>query len=104
MLVAQGQVCLSGGETPPGPDDCAALADGPGLLVYSDSSPTTPVYAILTASDVTVEFESTGPSLACFSETASRVGAMIVWWCEDQFASTIRFFSPDGRVLQVSIG
>lgn len=98
------QLCLGGGEGSGTPDSCADLTSRPAVLVYSDRA-ATPVYAVLTDSQVAVTFlGASGASLDCFGESVSRIGPLMVWWCEEQFAPTLRFELASGPRYEVVIG
>ena len=96
-------LCLGGGDAGLQPDTCADVADGRGVLVYSDDGATR-VYAVLTTDQVAVVFERLGGGLTCFSEPVSGVEPLVVWWCEDQFPPLIRFELASGPRYQVTIG
>ena len=96
-------LCLGGGDAGLQPDTCTDLADGRGVLAYSDDAATR-VYAVLTTDQVAVVFERPGGGLTCFSEPVSGIAPLVVWWCEDQFPPLIRFELASGRRYQVTVG
>jgi hypothetical protein len=98
-----GELCISGGDAGTEPDSCAATADGPGVVVYSDNADTR-VYAVLTSDEVSVVFERAGGGLTCFNETVSSVGPLVLWWCEGQYPPAIIFELASGPRYAVTVG
>jgi hypothetical protein len=101
VSVRADMICLGGGAGAGWPPQCADVATRPGVIVWSDNTGDTRVYAVLTASDVRVQFE--GEGLSCFTEQASLVGAVAVSWCEDLFPQVVQAVTPDGHRYAVVV-
>lgn len=97
-------LCVGGGDLGLQPDTCADVTAGPGLLTYTDDADT-PVFAVLTADEVSVDFPATnGVELVCFNEPISSVGPLVLRWCENDLPAVIRFVVANGPPLEVAFG